>query len=126
MTMGQTGMGMGRMAEMMPMPANSIPMKGTVGPFGDHMTSGGMFTIVKVRDGLKSYDQAPGWYQHPPGTVALKASAQDLARDGIDVNAPTAGASGRMPRASTTRLARVDPTPPAVRAHMARWGRRQK
>jgi hypothetical protein len=60
-----------------------------VGPFGDYITMGGMFTIVKVRDRLASYDQDPGWYQHPPGTVALKASAADLARDGIDVHAPT-------------------------------------
>jgi hypothetical protein len=36
------------------------------------------------------------WYQHPRGTVALKASAADLSRDGIDVNAPTARA---VPRA---------------------------
>jgi hypothetical protein len=90
MTMGHTGMDMGKMAEVMPMPANSIPMKGAVGPFGDSILMGGMFTIVKVRDHLQSYDQDPGWYQHPPGTVALKASAADLARDGIDVNAQTA------------------------------------
>jgi FtsP/CotA-like multicopper oxidase with cupredoxin domain len=32
MTMGHTGMDMGRMAEVMPMPPNSIPMKGAVGP----------------------------------------------------------------------------------------------
>jgi hypothetical protein len=31
MTMGQTGMGMGRMAEMMRMPPNSITMKGAPG-----------------------------------------------------------------------------------------------
>jgi hypothetical protein len=89
MTMGQTGMDMGNMAEMMPMPANSIPMKGAVGPFGDYISMGGMFTIIKVRDRLTSYDQDPGWYQHPPGTVALTAKAEDLLRDGIDVNAPT-------------------------------------
>jgi hypothetical protein len=126
MTMGHTGMGMGRMAEVMPMPANSIPMKGAMGPFGDYMTSGGMFTTVKVRDHLQSYDQDPGWYKHPPGTVSLKASAQDLARDGIDVNAPTASADGVEPNASATRLARVDPIPPAMKAHMARWGRHSK
>jgi hypothetical protein len=31
---------------------------------------GGMFTVLKVREGLASYDEDPGWYQHPPGTVA--------------------------------------------------------
>jgi manganese oxidase len=106
MTMGQTGMDMGNMAEMMPMPANSIPMKGAVGPFGDNITMGGMFTVVKVRDRLASYDQDPGWYQHPPGTVALTASAEDLTRDGIDVNAPTPRAANSALNASAPRRAR--------------------
>jgi hypothetical protein len=43
---------------------------------------GGMFTILKVRPGLTSYDD-PGWYQHPAGTLASLASADDLRRDGI-------------------------------------------
>jgi hypothetical protein len=101
MTMGHTGMDMGRMAEVMPMPPNSIPMKGAVGPFGDYISMGGMFTIIKVRDRLASYDEDPGWYQHPPRTVALKASAEELLRDGIDVHAPTSGTSsstGRKPQ----------------------------
>ena len=34
---------------------------------------GGMFTILKVRDSLNS-DADPGWYEHPPGTVAAKAT----------------------------------------------------
>ena len=94
------------MAEVMPMPPNSIPMKGAVGPFGDYICMGGMFTIIKVRDRLASYDQDPGWYQHPPGTVALKASAEDLARDGIDVNAPTPRAASAPHHAQRTRRAR--------------------
>ena len=92
MTMGHEGMAMGRMAELMPMPANTIPMKSRMGPFGEYLTSGGMFTLIKVRDQLKSYED-PGWYQHPPGTVASKASPTELARDGIDVNAATARAA---------------------------------
>jgi hypothetical protein len=64
---------------------------------------GGLFTIVKVRDELQSYDGDPGWYQHPSGTVALKATDGDLARDGIDVNE---GASPPAPRP-------VDTGPPA-------------
>jgi len=80
MTMGQHGMG--DMASMrMPVPANSIPMLGGKGPFSA-IDMGGMFTIVKVREGLTSYDD-PGWYEHPPGTVAANATAQDLRRDGI-------------------------------------------
>jgi hypothetical protein len=103
MTMGHTGMDMGKHAEVMPMPANSIPMKGAVGPFGDYISMGGMLTVIKVRDRLASYDQDPGWYQHPPGTVALKASAEDLARDGIDVNTPTARAAGSASTATAPR-----------------------
>jgi manganese oxidase len=98
---------MGRMAEVMPMPPNSIPMKGAVGPFGDYISMGGMFTIIKVRDRLASYDKDPGWYQHPRGTVALKASAADLVRDGIDVQAPTPKAAA--PQARSPRGA--SPTP---------------
>ena len=84
MTMGHTGMDMGRMAEAMPMPKNTISMKGATGPFGDYISMGGMLTVIKVRDQLKNYDEDPGWYDHPPGTVALKASDADLARNGID------------------------------------------
>jgi len=82
MTMGQTGMG--DMASMgMPVPHNSIPMRGGQGPFGP-IDMGGMFTVLKVRQHLATYDD-PGWYVHPPGTVAATASAEDLRRDGIVV-----------------------------------------
>lgn len=121
MTMGHTGMDMGRMAEVMPMPPNSIPMKGAVGPFRDYISMGGMFTILKVRDHLESYDKDPGWYEHPPGTVASRASALELARDGVDVNEHTDASAGH--ESPAVPLARVDPTPPAMRAHLARWGR---
>ena len=40
------------------------------GPFGP-VEMGGMFTVLKVRDGITSYGD-PGWYKHPPGTVAYK------------------------------------------------------
>lgn len=88
MTMGQEGMG--DMAEMgMPVPQNSIPMVGAKGPF-DYITMGGMFTILKVRETLPSgYDVDPGWYEHPPGTVAWAAAPAELRHDGIDPdNAP--------------------------------------
>jgi hypothetical protein len=86
MTMGHTGMDMGKMAEAMPYPRNTISMKGAPGPFGDYISMGGLFTVLKVRDRLKSYDEDPGWYKHPPGTVALKATDEELRRDGIDVS----------------------------------------
>jgi FtsP/CotA-like multicopper oxidase with cupredoxin domain len=85
MTMGNTGMG--EMAMMgMPVPKNSIPMVGGEGPFS-YIDMGGMFTILKVRKGITTYDD-PGWYNHPPGTVADNASPNDLHRDGIDVKTP--------------------------------------
>src|SRR5258706_3325631 len=46
MTMGNTGMDMGKHAEMMPLPRNSIPMKGLQGPF-DYIGMGGLLTILK-------------------------------------------------------------------------------
>jgi FtsP/CotA-like multicopper oxidase with cupredoxin domain len=82
MTMGETGMG--AMTDMsMPVPRNSIPMLGGAGPFAT-IDMGGMFTIVKVRDDLTSYDD-PGWYVHPTGTVATDATPDELRADGIDV-----------------------------------------
>jgi len=82
MTMGQTGMGdMGDMG--MPVPKNSIPMAGDKGPF-DYITMGGMFTLVKVRDQVDSYEKDPGWYTQPAGTQATVADPSELQRDGIN------------------------------------------
>jgi FtsP/CotA-like multicopper oxidase with cupredoxin domain len=82
MMMGEHGMGehgihveSGHMA----VPKNSIPMVGAQGPF-DYITMGGMFTLLKVREHLTTYDD-PGWYKHPPGTVAEVASTDELRRD---------------------------------------------
>ena len=70
MPMGDTGMG--DMPDM-GTPRNSLLMGAHEdqgrGPFGS-IFMGGMFTILKIRDRLASYDHDPGWYQHPPGTVA--------------------------------------------------------
>ena len=111
MTHGHTGMDMGKMAEVMPYPANTIAMKGAPRPFGDYISMGGLFTIVKVRDELRSYDEDPGWYQHPPGTVALKASDAELARDGIDVNEPSASGGDTGPGSAEKRARGAEPTP---------------
>lgn len=76
--------GMGEMFEMyghhhamaegnkMKYPPNLAPI-GSPGPFGV-IEMGGMFAIFKVRDNLSSYAD-PGWYQHPPGTVAEAVDA---------------------------------------------------
>jgi hypothetical protein len=102
MTMGHTGMDMGKMAEVMPYPRNTIAMKGATGPFGDYISMGGLLTILKVRDRLPGHDADPGWYQHPPGTVAVRAGDAELARDGIDVNAPLPAGEGGGATARTS------------------------
>ena len=69
MAMGESGMS--EMAVMnMPLPKNTLPMMTGKGPFGP-VEMGGMFTVLKVRDGIASYDD-PGWYQHQEGTVAWR------------------------------------------------------
>jgi len=51
-------------------------MMGGDGPFGS-VGMGGMFTIVKIRDRLKSYDDDPGWYDNPKGTVAYRVDGPE-------------------------------------------------
>jgi len=60
-------------------------MMGGPGPF-DYIAMGGMFTVIKIREGITSYDD-PGWYRHPEGTVASLAAADALRHDGIDATA---------------------------------------
>src|SRR5450759_1050496 len=69
-----TPMGSAGMAEMgsmeMPMPDNTLPMMTGFGQFGP-IEMGGMFSVVKVREGLARDDyKDQGWYQHPAGSVA--------------------------------------------------------
>ncbi|MDQ3037835.1 MAG: copper oxidase, partial [Myxococcota bacterium] len=82
MSMGQTGMGgMGEME--MDIPPNSLPMRGAPGPFS-YIDMGGMFTVLKVREDAASADPN-GWFEHPRGTVPVRADAARLRADGIDV-----------------------------------------
>ena len=70
MAMGDKGGSMGGM--QMPLPENTLPMMSGQGPFGN-LDMGGMFTLLKVRKEQKSGDYSdPGWYQHPPGTLAYE------------------------------------------------------
>ncbi len=71
MVMGERGMAdMGEME--MPIPDNTLPMMTGTGPFGP-IEMGGMFSVVKVREGLARNDyKDPGWYKNPPGTVAYE------------------------------------------------------
>ncbi|HEY2511062.1 MAG TPA: copper oxidase [Polyangiaceae bacterium] len=69
MPMGEKGMG-----DMMDMgrPKNTLPMMTGTGPFGP-IEMGGMFTLLKVREGITSYED-PGWYTYPEGTRARKVT----------------------------------------------------
>ncbi|GAB3443896.1 copper oxidase [Massilia solisilvae] len=68
MVMGEKGGSMGGM--QMPLPENTLPMMAGQGPFGG-VEMGGMFTVLKVREGLARGDyKDPGWYKNPPGTLA--------------------------------------------------------
>jgi FtsP/CotA-like multicopper oxidase with cupredoxin domain len=68
MSMGNNGMG-GMMMDM-GRPKNTLPMMTGTGPYGA-IQMGGMFTLVKVREGISTYED-PGWYVQPPGTSARK------------------------------------------------------
>jgi len=88
MAMGERG---GSMEHEMALPDNTLPMMTGTGPFGP-MEMGGMFTVVKVREGLaRNNYKDPGWYKHPAGTVAYEwtGAPQPLAR-AKDAPAPDA------------------------------------
>jgi hypothetical protein len=70
---------MADMGEMeMPLPDNTLPMMTGQGQFGS-LEMGGMFTVVKVRDGLAKGDfNDPGPYKNPAGTVAYEWTGESL------------------------------------------------
>jgi FtsP/CotA-like multicopper oxidase with cupredoxin domain len=78
MVMGDKGMAdMGSME--MALPNNTLPMMSGQGPFGS-IEMGGMFTLVKVRDGLARGDyKDPGWYPQPANTRAYEWTGAPLA-----------------------------------------------
>ena len=79
MTMGEAGMAdMGAMG--MKVPPNSVPMVGSPGKY-DYITMGGMYTNLKVRPNLESYERDPGWYEQPPGTSATLADPERMRHD---------------------------------------------
>ena len=60
---------------------------------------GGMFTVVKVRQGLAKNDyKDPGWYKHPEGTVAYEWKGAKLAEAPRARPRPTAASSRRIAR----------------------------
>jgi len=69
--MGSEGMAMMGSMEH-PMPDNTLPMMTGFGQFGP-IEMGGMFTVMKIREGLEVGDyNDPGPYKHPAGTVAYE------------------------------------------------------
>jgi manganese oxidase len=73
MVMGSTGMSMGNME--MPAPDNTLPMMTGTGQFGP-IEMGGMFTVMKIREGMARDDYSdPGPYKFPQGTVAWEVDA---------------------------------------------------
>ena len=82
---------MADMGEMeMPLPDNTLPMMTGFGQFGP-IEMGGMFTVVKVREGLDRDDyKDPGWYKHPEGTVAYEWKGEAPAAPRASESAPNA------------------------------------
>ena len=74
MAMGESGMAEhAEHSKFHPLPENTLPMMTGEGPFGP-IEMGGMFTVVKIREGIASYAD-PGWFDHPEGTVAREVDA---------------------------------------------------
>jgi hypothetical protein len=89
MVMGDTGGSMGEME--MPIPDNTLPMMTGQGPFGG-IEMGGMFTTVKIREGLARNDfKDPGWYRHPKGTVAFLAQGETPPASSAAAEKPASG-----------------------------------
>jgi hypothetical protein len=93
MAMGQNGMGaMGDME--MRLPPNTLPMMTGSAQFGP-VEMGGMFTVMKVRPGLAADDyRDPGWYNHPPGTLAYEWTGEPLAEPARAPQPKNKGAKG--------------------------------
>lgn len=77
MAMGETGMAeMSEMSSMMDvqLPENTLPMMTGTGQYGA-IDMGGMFTTIKVREGIAHNDYSdPGPYKHPPGSLAQEVT----------------------------------------------------
>ena len=102
MAMGENGMGEhAEHAKNMQGPANTLPMMGGEGPFGN-VGMGGMFTILKVHEDIPDFKDAEdytkqvklpgdfGWYKNPPGTVAELAPGYEnqLTKEGTIYTCP--------------------------------------
>lgn len=102
MPMGETGMHeMSEMAEMMdmPLPENTLPMMTGLGQYGA-INMGGMFSLLKVREGLAKNDfKDPGPYQHPNNTQAyeFKGEVPEVQRPATTQTQPAVEVQVRKP-----------------------------
>ena len=103
MAMGSAGMA--EMGEMeMPLPDNTLPMMTGFGQFGP-MEMGGMFTVVKVREGLAADDyRDPGWYTASAGHRRLRVWRHAGAA-GPPHREPARSGASRNQRRQTTQFA---------------------
>jgi hypothetical protein len=108
MVMGDKGMAdMGSM--QMQLPDNTLPMMSGQGQFGP-LEMGGMFTAIKVREGLARGDyRDPGDYAFPQGTVAYEWTGETLNPQ----RAPTSRMTDIDPASAKGRGARSQPAKPA-------------
>jgi FtsP/CotA-like multicopper oxidase with cupredoxin domain len=83
MTMGTSGM-TDMTRTPMPIPHNSVPMRGYKGQFGQTVL-GGMANILMVRENIDTYEY-PGTYEFPEDTVAQRATQEQMKADGISID----------------------------------------
>jgi hypothetical protein len=104
MVMGDKGMAdMGSME--MALPHNTLPMMTGQGPFGS-IEMGGMFTVVKVREGLARGDyKDPGWYPQPASTRAYEWTGAPLA-ESKQGNGEVGGPESSQPILNVTKGSR--------------------
>jgi manganese oxidase len=99
MVMGERGMAdMGEME--MPLPENTLPMMTGTGQFGP-LEMGGMFTTVKVREGVARNDyKDPGDYVFPKETQAYEWTGESL----NPIRAPTSRGGEIQPATGRTQI----------------------
>ena len=84
---------------------NTLPMMTGFGQFGP-IEMGGMFTVVKIREGLGRDDYSdPGAYQHPPGALAYEVKETGGEPSRRSDKAPPEGAA-------TVKAVKPKPTSP--------------
>ena len=120
MTMGHTGMDMGRMAEVMPMPPNSIPMKGAVGPFGDYIVDGRHVHHRESPGSSGELRSGPRLVSTPTGHRRAQGQRRGPGPGRDRRQCPDAQGRRQRPDASAPQRTRVDPMPPAMQGHHAR------